>query len=74
MQIRRCETLDEAMKGPMIEVRDGGNGSYMLSRALTQDGSLLSGPFPSVATAEQAGIDEATRLNIEVLNIVHTRG
>jgi hypothetical protein len=72
MQIVRCETLTKAAQGQLIEIRDTGGNCFMLLRNLAPGESLLTGPFPTAVSAEQAGIDEARRRGIEVLNVVHT--
>lgn len=72
MKINRCETLTEAVTGPYIEIRDAGDGCYLLHRALLEDESLLTGPFPTATVAEQAGVAEAERRGLETLNIVWT--
>jgi hypothetical protein len=72
MQIVQCKSLEDAERGPFIEIREGGGNSFMLSVSLVEGESLLTGSFPSAATAESFGVKEAERRGIEILNVVHT--
>ncbi len=72
MQIVQCKSLSEAERGPFIEIRESGENSFVLSVSLSEGESLLSGSFPSAATAESFGVREAERRGIEILNVVHT--
>lgn len=72
MDIIRCERLDQAIGQPLIEIRDVGDEGYLLSISLSDDGSYLSGPYPSATVAEGEGIARAEAEGVEVLYVVHT--
>lgn len=72
MKINRVDTLDDALRGPAIEVSALDGETFVVVMFLTRDGNGSDGPFPTAKSAEEAGIAAAERAGIDELNVVHT--
>lgn len=70
MKIKYFKSIDDALGGPLIEVRKCEDGRYVLSLMIDDDVSYLDGPYPTSEIAECEGIAIAERRGLPVLNVV----
>ena len=70
MKIERLKHRDDAPIGaPLLEVRRAGE-AYVASIELSLKDSLLTGPFPTAASAEESALNRAKAGNVETIYMV----